>query len=80
MTETTQTHEFMVNGESFETNDDTLTATTILEDAKQRGAIARDPGNYVLKDGDQTYSGDDRVNVAEHPSLITAPTGRPLAS
>lgn len=75
MTETAQTHEFMVNGESFETSDDSLTATTILEDAKQRGLIPHDAGDYVLSDGDRQYDGNEEVNVTTHPKLITRPTG-----
>ena len=75
MTETPQTHEFMVNGEPFETSNESLTATEILEEAKRRGAIPRDPGNYNLRADGTTYSGDEQVNVIEHPTIITVPTG-----
>lgn len=80
MTDVTQTHEFTVNGVSIKMDDPSPTATTILEEAKAKGAIPRDPKNYGLRADGKDYAGDAQVNVIEHPTIITVPTGSTQAS
>lgn len=75
MTDVTQTHEFTVNGVPIEMNDPSPTATTILEKAKAKGAIPREPKDYGIRTDGEDYKGDARVNVVEHPTLITVLTG-----
>lgn len=76
MPDVTQTHEFTVNGVPIEMNDPSPTATTILEEAKKKGAMPRGPENYGLRADGKDYKGDNEVNIVEHPTLITVLTGR----
>ena len=75
MPQTQATHEFKVNGEAFQTEHDTLTATTILEDAKRKGVIPREPSNYVLHGDKGDYGGNDEVRLDQDNAFITIPTG-----
>lgn len=75
MPETQTGRGFEVNGQVFETDRDTLTATTILEDAKKKGMIPREPGDYVLHGDKGDYRGNEEVNLNEDSVFITIPTG-----
>lgn len=59
-----------VNGYQFHVDRQYLTASEILQLAKEKGAFPGNPEDYIL-DGDKgQYAGDDRVNLAEDSVFV----------
>ena len=56
-----------------ETIDQELTAYQILELAKEKGAILRDPNDYILQGDKGKYEGDEKVDLREDRRFITVP-------
>jgi len=67
-------YEYKVNGVQLVSEEETLTATEILEFAREKGAIPGKPDGYILKGTKKDYDGDDVVDLAEDNLFITVPS------
>lgn len=64
-----------VNGIYIEvdTIDQKLTAYQILELAKEKGVIPREPKDYILQGDKGKYKGDDEVDLREDRTFLAVP-------
>ena len=67
-------YEYKVNGVQLVSDKQTLTATEILDHAREKGAIPGEPDGYILKGSKRDYTGNDQVNLAEDDLFITVPS------
>ena len=74
-------YSFKINGVDIPSDSRYLTADSILELAKEKGAIPGDPKDYVIKGSKGDYSGRDKVDLAEDNLFLTVPnTPTPVAA
>ena len=66
--------EYKVNGIQLVSDKQILTATGILDHARQKGAIPGKPDGYLLKGSKGDYTGNDQVDLAEDDLFITVPS------
>ena len=66
---------FKVNGVEIPTDHQSLLAREILELSKEKGAIPRNPEDYILQGDKGKYKVDDQVNLKEDNGFITIPAG-----
>jgi len=64
---------FKVNGVEIHTEFPSLLVKEILELAKEKGAIPRDPKDYILQGDKDSYKADDHVNLEEDNLFIAIP-------
>ena len=64
---------FKVNGVEIHTESPSLLAKEILELAKEKGAIPRDPEDYILQGDKDSYKADYHVNLEEDNLFIAIP-------
>ena len=67
---------FKVNGVEIHTEHQSLLAKTILELAKEKGAIPGNPEDYILQGDKGKYEQDARVNL-EEDNLFIAISNKP---
>lgn len=72
--EETRSFEVKVNGIQLEAKSRELSARSILELAKERGAVPGNPEEYELQGDKGRYGLDDLVDLEEDNIFITLPT------